>query len=124
MSAKEKLVNRFKGLPKDFTFDELCKLLNYLGYESSNKGKMSGSRVRFSNRELKSIIDLHKPHASGIPIKETTLKEIYNNLFLSGLINKEVKKEYYLCIDWNTKVILEVLNTAKPINVYVVRFLE
>jgi hypothetical protein len=93
MSTKDKLINRFKGLPKDFTFDELSKLLTGFGYEASNKGKTSGSRVRFINKELQLIIDLHKPHTSGSPIKETALKEIYNNLVLNGLIKEEEKED-------------------------------
>ncbi|GHV32651.1 hypothetical protein FACS1894177_08930 [Bacteroidia bacterium] len=33
MSTQDKLINRFKGLPKDFSFDELSKLLIGFGYE-------------------------------------------------------------------------------------------
>jgi hypothetical protein len=36
MSTKDKLINRLKGLPKDFTFDELSKLLIGFGYEANN----------------------------------------------------------------------------------------
>jgi len=86
MGTKEKLIERFKSHPKDFTFNELKKLLHGFGFEISNKGKTSGSRVRFKNEELKIIIDLHKPHTQGDPIKELALKEIYNNLFSNNLI--------------------------------------
>jgi len=86
MSAKEKLIERFKRQPKDFTFDELKKLLDGFGFELSNKGKTSGSRVRFQNSELQVIIDIHKPHTSGAPINETALKNIYNSLSNSNLI--------------------------------------
>ena len=86
MSAKEKLIERFKRQPKDFTFDELKRLLDGFGYELSNKGKTSGSRVRFQNTELQSIIDIHKPHTSGAPINETALKSIYNSLKNNDLL--------------------------------------
>ena len=86
MSVKEKLKERFKKQPKDFTFDELKSLLFGLGFEISNKGKTSGSRVRFQNTELKIIIDIHKPHTSGVPINETALKSIFNSLINSNLI--------------------------------------
>ena len=86
MSAKDKLTERFKRLPKDFTFDELKNLLFGFGFVMSNKGKTSGSRIRFQNIELKIIIDIHKPHTSGSPIKETSLKEIYNCLLNNNLI--------------------------------------
>ena len=86
MSSKDKLIERFKKHPKDFSFNELVKLLSGFGFEISNKGKTSGSRVRFKNEKLKIIIDLHKPHKNGEPVKETTLKEIYNNLINNNLI--------------------------------------
>ena len=57
MSITEKLIKRFKTLPTDFTFEELEKLLNFFGYERSNKGKTSGSRVVFKNKEKTSYND-------------------------------------------------------------------
>ena len=86
MSTKEKLIERFKTQPKDFTFSELENLLSVFGFDLKNKGKTSGSRVRFQNFELKIIIDIHKPHTSGSPIKETTLKDIFNTLLNNNLI--------------------------------------
>ena len=86
MSTKEKLIERFKKQPKDFTFDELKNLLGGFGFELSNKGKTSGSRVRFQNLELKIIIDIHKPHTSGSLVREATLKDIFNTLSNSNLI--------------------------------------
>jgi len=88
MSAKEKLLERFKKQPKDFTFDELKNLLFGFGFVMSNKGKTSGSRVRFQNTELKVIIDIHKLHTSGSPIKEMALKDIYNSLLNNNLIKE------------------------------------
>ncbi|MDR0681971.1 MAG: type II toxin-antitoxin system HicA family toxin [Dysgonamonadaceae bacterium] len=63
------------------------KLLNGLGFELSNKRKTSGSRVRFQNRDLKLVIDMHKPHRSGGPLKERALKDLYNNLIKNNLID-------------------------------------
>ena len=60
MGRKEKLINRLKSEPKDFTFGEMRTLLEMLGFELSNQGKTSGSRVRFSRENM--IIILHKPH--------------------------------------------------------------
>ena len=89
MSTKEKLIARFKTLPKDFLYDELVRLLLGLGYEVSNKGKTSGSRVRFINKEKQLIIDIHRPHTSGAPIKEMALKDIYNKLIFNDLIKEK-----------------------------------
>lgn len=33
MGTHEKLIERFKAIPSDFTFDELERLLNGFGYE-------------------------------------------------------------------------------------------
>ena len=85
MSVKEKLIKRFKNKPKDFTFDELITLLGYFGYFLDNKGKTSGSRVGFYNRELDSKISLHKPH----PRKELLvcqIKQIIKELEEEGLL--------------------------------------
>ena len=48
MGSKEKLVERFKKKPKDFTYEETLSLLAYFGYTEHTKGNTSGSRVRFS----------------------------------------------------------------------------
>ena len=60
MGRKEKLIERLKSKPKDFTFDEMQTLLESLGFEMSNKGKTSGSRVKFSKGSA--TIRVHKPH--------------------------------------------------------------
>jgi hypothetical protein len=86
MSTKDKLIERFKRQPKDFTFDELARLLGFLGFAGSSKGKTSGSRVKFNNDALKIAILVHKPHAAGAPVKETALKEIYDYLNINKLI--------------------------------------
>lgn len=92
VSTKEKLIKRFLSLPKDFTFDELARLLTALGFAMSNKGKTSGSRVKFMHTEQEaSIIRLHKPHASGDPVKEAALKEIYTQLTEKKYIDVEQK---------------------------------
>ena len=61
MGQKEKLIKRLKSRPKDFTFDEAESLLKYLSYSRSNKGRTSGSRVKFVSDEYAPIL-LHKPH--------------------------------------------------------------
>ena len=51
MGTKEKLIARFRSMPTDFTFDELERLLKIFGYEKSNKGKTSGSRIIYKNKK-------------------------------------------------------------------------
>ena len=85
MSQKEKLIKKIHRLPKDFTFDELKTLFSYLGFEFENKGKTSGSRVKFYNEKLQMQYMAHKPHPSSIT-KEKALKDILNYLINNQLI--------------------------------------
>ncbi len=81
MSKNEKILKRFLTIPKNFTWDELVKLLNHLGYiEKSTKGKTGGSRRKFVNDKL-DIINLHKPHPSNI-VKQYVIKQIIEKLDL------------------------------------------
>lgn len=83
MGKLEKLIERLKSIPKDFTFDEMQSLLLALGFELSNKGKTSGSRVKFFKDGV--CIILHKPH----PRKELLayqIKQVIETLSEEGLI--------------------------------------
>ena len=60
MSKKQKLIDRLKSRPRDFEYDEAESLLLSLGFKKSNKGKTSGSKVKFNSGDVP--IDLHKPH--------------------------------------------------------------
>ena len=82
MSTKDKLIERFKRQPKDFTWQELVRLFGIFGFEIDNKGKTSGSRTLFvrDNDE----IEVHKPHPSNI-IKEYAMKNV-----LKFLIDKKI----------------------------------
>lgn len=85
MSRAEKLLNRFLSKPKDFTFDELRKLLGRFGYEETKTGKTSGSRVAFINHSTKHIIRLHKPHPDP-ELKRYQLNDIEEELKKIGVI--------------------------------------
>lgn len=84
MGTKDKLINRFKSLPNDFTWDEMSRLLVLLGYSPGNKGKTSGSRVIFRG-EGKRPIMLHRPHPGNI-IKGYAMKQVYEYLKNENLI--------------------------------------
>lgn len=66
MSRKEKLIKRFLALPKDFTYSELVAVFKICGFVEDNKGKTSGSRVRFHNSERAMGFMMHKPHPENI----------------------------------------------------------
>ena len=87
MGTKEKLRNRFLKMPSDFTFDEMQRLLEGYGYEKSNKGKTSGSRLIFKNGDKRPIM-LHKPHPGNI-VKEYAMKQVLEDLKEAGFIKEE-----------------------------------
>ena len=84
MSSKDKLITRFLFFLSDFTFDELERLLNLLGYTKSNKGKTSGSRVVFKDKNGHPIM-LHKPHPGNI-VKHYALRQVLEELQSKGYI--------------------------------------
>ncbi len=85
MSKAEKLLKRFLSKPKDFTFDELARLLQGFGYEEVKMGKTSGSRVAFINYETKHIIRLHKPHPRP-ELKRYQMDNVEEELKSKGII--------------------------------------
>lgn len=87
MSKKEKLIEKLKSKPKDFTYDELKTLLNYLGFFEYNKGKTSGSRVKFLDKDSVKI-ELHKPHPNNI-LKPYQINDIIEVLEKRGVIKHE-----------------------------------
>ena len=54
------------------------------GYEKSNKGKTSGSRVIFKNGDKRPIM-IHKPHPGNL-IKGYAMKQVLNDLMDAGFI--------------------------------------
>lgn len=79
MSKKEKLINRLKTKPKDFTYNEVKTLLEAVGFVESNKGRTSGSRVVFIEYKSGLKVELHKPHPKNI-LKRYQLDILIENL--------------------------------------------
>lgn len=82
MSKIKKEIERLKSRPKDFTYDEAKRVLNNFGFIENNKGKTSGSRVKFIDGQNR-IIELHKPHPKNI------LKSYQVNLIINKLKGME-----------------------------------
>jgi len=82
MSRKEKLIRRFLQLPSDFEWIELQALLKLFGYHEL---KNHGSRRKFYNQALNSIINLHEPHPRKV-LKAYALKEVHQKLKDAGLL--------------------------------------
>lgn len=85
MSKLKKEIERLKLKPKDFTYDEAKKILNNFGFIENNKGKTSGSRIKFIDNQNR-IIELHKPHPKNI-LKPYQINLIINKLKERGDFN-------------------------------------
>ena len=89
MNRKAKLLQRFRTLPRDFTFDEMEALFKSCGISLNNKGATSSSRVEFVNEKDGNTYIMHKPHPSNI-IKGYSMRQVYNFLESNGYLkNKE-----------------------------------
>ena len=76
MSRKQKLIERLRSRPKDFTYDEARTLLGLCGFAEVPKGHASGSRVMFINKTLDVSFRLHRPHPGNI-LKSYQVKEMF-----------------------------------------------
>ena len=81
MSRIEKLIARFKSKPNDFSWEELTRLLNHLGYTEITG---SGSRRKFIHDHYQLIV-LHKPHPRRI-LKTYQMDQVYEVLKEENLI--------------------------------------
>ena len=84
LSKIEKLIERLKTEPSDFTYKEMITVLGALGFVASSKGRTSGSRVKFINGDGLEII-MHKPHPQK-EIRRVYVSEIVRKLEQEGLI--------------------------------------
>jgi hypothetical protein len=85
MSKDEKLLSRLLAKPKDFSYEELRRVLRHLGYLESQSGKTSGSRVAFINDKTKHVIRLHKPHPTNV-LKQYQIEQLIEELKARGII--------------------------------------
>ena len=85
MGQKEKLIEKLKSNPKDFTFDNAESLLGFFTYYRKNKGKTSGSRVMFVSDQYQTKILLHKPHPRK-ELLEYQVKQLIEALEQEGLL--------------------------------------
>jgi len=84
MGKKEKLLERFKSRPKDFTWSEFVRLMGYLDFREIKTKGTSGSRRKFVNSDGV-IISLHEPHPRPV-LKGYAIKQVLVLLMEEGLI--------------------------------------
>ena len=85
MNKKEKLIKRFRTLPRDFTFEEVVSLFQSFGFELENKGATSGSRIKFYNEADQNAYIMHRPHPRNI-IKGYMMRDILNFMMKNNYI--------------------------------------
>lgn len=87
MSKEEKMKERLKACPSDYTYTEARALASRLGYVEKNKGNTSGSRVLFYREKDDKKIMLHKPHPGDI-MKVYAVKQLLNEFKENGDIDE------------------------------------
>jgi hypothetical protein len=86
MARLEKLLERFRRLPADFTWEELVRLLRSFGYELETKGRTSGSRARFI-RPGYPPINLHRSPHPGTILRRYQPRQVQGFLVAEGLLD-------------------------------------
>ena len=84
MSRRNKLITRFKSRPRDFTWEELVRLLKALGYVEAKTGRTGGSRRSFVHPNAPAIA-LHRPHPDNT-VKMYVIDELLRVLGEESLI--------------------------------------
>ena len=82
MGRHEKLKDRFKELPANFTWDELCRLMKGCGFDQISG---AGSRYKFYHPATGVVVALHKPHPGNL-IKKYAMKQVLSCLKECGEI--------------------------------------
>jgi predicted RNA binding protein YcfA (HicA-like mRNA interferase family) len=85
MTRKEKLLQRFAGKPRNFTWDEFTALMENLGYEAL-KGR--GSARRFFKPSTGHKIFIHEPHP-GHTLKAYQITEVLRALQDAGEMERQ-----------------------------------
>jgi predicted RNA binding protein YcfA (HicA-like mRNA interferase family) len=84
MDRTDKLVERLRRHPRDFTWEELTTLLRRLGFRQVRPGRTAGSRRRFIHPNG-CVISLYEPHPTRI-LKRYQLDQIIETLEREGFI--------------------------------------
>ena len=85
MARWKVIEEKFKNLNTDITYQEAVTLLKHYGYTEDNKGKTSGSRVRFTCNAHCDIL-LHRPHPQK-ELREYVIKDLHSLFEQEGFWN-------------------------------------
>ena len=84
MDRHDRLLERLRRRPRDFTWEELTTLLRRLGFRPVRPGRTAGSRRRFIPPDGWAI-SLHEPHPARI-LKRYQIDQVLETLAREGLI--------------------------------------
>lgn len=84
MTKYDRIKRKVANGSGNLTFEEMASLLEHLGYQKDNKGRTSGSRVRFYKTSSQAII-LHKPHPRKT-LLSYQVKQLRDELKKEGLL--------------------------------------
>jgi hypothetical protein len=87
MAGSEKLLERFLSVPKDFTWEELLRVLTHFGYKRIKAGKTGGSRRKYAD-DKNNLILFHEPHPSNI-VKRYVIRQVLLELKAKGHLKDE-----------------------------------
>ena len=88
MGKEEKMIERIKACPRDYTYSEARTLAVRFGYVEKQKGSTSGSRVLFYREKDGKKIMLHKPHPGDI-MKLYAVRQRLNEFMENGDIHEQ-----------------------------------
>lgn len=77
---------KLKSLSRNITYADMVTLLEHYGYVQDNKGKTSGSRVRFVCDGHADLL-LHRPHPQK-ELKEYVIKDLHELIKQEGFWNE------------------------------------
>ena len=91
MGKKDALTQRFLDMPKDFEQREMDTLMNQYGCVRNDRGKTSGSAIKYVHQAAQRVFTYHRPHPGNI-IKPYVLKAARQFLRGIGEIREEEAK--------------------------------
>lgn len=87
MAKAEKIIERLRTVPLDFTWAETVKVLEMFGHSEQKTGKTGGSRRKFIDKK-NNTFSLHKPHPEKI-LKRYAVENLLAYLIEKGHIKDE-----------------------------------
>ena len=64
MTRVDKLIAQLLSCPSTYRFADFLKVMTSYGFEMDNKGRTSGSRIRFYRSSDGRMLVMHAPHPS------------------------------------------------------------